>query len=178
MNDTLDPIIVHIKEGRQLGLDDIEIEQQLLLGNWSESELQLGQNFLHLTQKLPVTERPEALVVLSKEKLIRKHKAQLRFMLNWLLPVGATIVLSVLVGLSFNNFSYLMIGKVATTSPATQTKTAPYNQATQSNQTNQATQANQNPASNIVCGVDKKICADGTVLSRTPPACVFAQCPQ
>ena len=192
MNDTLEPVIAQIKEGRLQGLDDTELEQQLLLGDWSEQEIQTGRNFLQFTQRASSLNAPMAQDVLHKEAVFRKRLVQKNILLHWVLPIGAIAGLSIVIGLLLNNFLY---------SHATDTP-APLNAAswmspsvdTQASSTAQPTPAvstpppaNQIDTTNhsqirvrgmVVCTQDKKICANGKMVGRTPPTCEFAACPQ
>ncbi len=104
VNDNLEPIIVFIKECRLQGIDDIEIEQQLLLGEWTEGEMQTGRNFLHLTQKHSPAEGPEVQKLLKKERNFRTNLALRTFIFKRFLSICATVALSIFIGLTFNDF--------------------------------------------------------------------------
>ena len=190
MNDTLEPIIAEIKEGRLQGLDDIELEQQLLLGNWTEQEIQAGRNFLHFTQRAPSLKDPMAQAVLNKEEVFRKRLVQKNILLHWVLPIGVMAGLSIMVGILLNNFLY----SHATDNPAPHNAVSALSPAinTAASSTAPPPTASIPPASEIdptnrsqirvrgmvVCTQDKKICANGKMVGRTPPTCEFAACPQ
>ena len=106
VSDSLEPIIAQIKEGRLQGLDDTELEQQLLLGNWSEQELQAGRNFLHFTQSAPLLNEPMAKDVMHKEETFRRREVQKKIIIHWVLPIGVIGCLSILASLMLNYFLF------------------------------------------------------------------------
>ena len=191
MNDILEPIIAQIKEGRLQGLDDTELEQQLLLGDWSEQEIQAGRNFLHFTQHAPSLNEPVAQDVLHKEEMFRKRLVQKNILLHRVLPIGVIAGLSIMVGFLLNNFLYSHVtdtpvshAEVSALSPGINTQASSTAQASPAASISTANQIDTTNRSQIrvrgmvVCMQDKKICADGKMVGRTPPTCEFTVCPE
>ncbi len=191
VNDTLEPIIAQIKEGRSQGLDDTELEQQLLLGDWTEQEIQAGQNFLHFTQRSPALKAPMAQDVIHKEEVFRRRTVQKNIFLYWMLPIGVIGGLSIVVGLLMNNFLYSHVTGASaphttissvfpiinteassTFSTSTTPSIPPVNQIDTTNHSQIRVRGM------VVCTQDKKICANGKMVGRTPPTCEFTACPQ
>ena len=198
MSDMLEPVIAQIKAGRLQGLDDTELEQQLLLGGWTEQEIQAGKNFLHFTQRSASLNEPMAQDVLHKEEVFRRRKVQKNFLLHWALPVGVIGGLSIVVGLFLNNFLYShatdtptpplvtsVDSPISVFSP-TSTTPAPVSAITPTSPvvptTNQGETANTSSQIRVrgmvVCTQDKKVCTSGKMVGRTPPTCEFAACPE
>lgn len=191
MNDTLEPVIAQIKRGRAEGLDDTELEQQLLLGEWSEQEIQAGRNFLRFTQRASSLQEPMAQDVLHKEEVFRRRAVQKNFFLHWVLPIGVIGGLSIVVGLFLNNLLYSQVTpaplshtEVSAALPivntqASSTSSAPTPPSPPSvTQIDSANHSQIRVRGMVVCTQDKKICTNGKMVGRTPPACEFTACPQ
>lgn len=191
VNDTLEPVIAQIKAGRLQGLDDTELEQQLLLGDWTEQEIQAGQNFLHFTQRSPSLKDPIAQDVLHKEEVFRRRIVQKKIFLHWALPIGVIGGLSIMIGLFLNNFLFShatstptappivsSLSPVINTQSSSTIATPPAPSIPSGSQTDTTNHSQIRVRGMVVCTQDKKICANGKMVGRTPPACEFTTCPE
>lgn len=188
VNDTLEPVIAQIKEGRLQGLDDAELEQQLLLGSWTEQEIQSGRNFLHLTHRSSSFKDPMTQDVLQKEEAFRHREVHKKFFLYWILPIGIIGGLSIEVGLLLNNFLYSRVTNTTSSHVVVTSATSTAN--TQASSTSASTSLSVLPRQDndkashfqfrfsgiAVCTRDKFVCPNGNTVGRAPPSCEFASC--
>ena len=168
-------------------MDDIDIEQQLLLGSWREQEIRTGRNFLELTRKAELAETPEAKVVLEKEKNFRSREAQKKFVIKRVIPIVTMGVLSVALGLSLSNYfsgSYRNtehpsspVSQVQVNTPATTSiPTPPPPHHLDVPISVDAAHAQVKIQGKVMCTADVRSCPDGKMVTRMPPSCEFAPC--
>ncbi len=190
MDDQYESITKRIKEGRASGLNDREVEQQLFLETWTPSALKFARNFLQLTQAKSSREKEEV----DMQRFVRyEHtlnrrilaKAVMRFLI---IPAVGIIAIVLLVDFFASTSKTAPDITAGSMVPNTVTSDMPIPQAsvptpvqlTPGDPSFEPQNARRAiimvPGGRAICTPDKKVCPSGTMLSRRPPACDFADC--
>lgn len=195
MDDSLNQVVEFIKKGRSEGLEDIEIAQGIMVGNWGEKEKKYGQDFLRMTQKIATLNEKSAQEVIKNEETWRKKQLLRMFLFRRALPIFATLLVSVLLGVACYSVitARLYEKKDAIDRTLVSSSTAVNPAQATSSQTGGASTTGQQgivpttgqsyvPPTQIrvrgivMCTQDKQTCPDGTLVGRVPPACTFLPC--
>ena len=192
VDDSLQPIIDFIKQRRTEGMEDVDIEQQLLIGSWTEQDIRTGRNFLLMTRKTTLVDDLRVKDILQKEESLRKHQSLMKLIFKRVLPITIILAISVGSGFFLYDFIYVRIFKQANTT------SSPTPSSSNENAVSQNSALQPPPASSIIdneksvtikpnsqikirgmviCTKDIKTCPNGNMVGRTAPSCEFALCP-